>query len=682
MCEFKLGNQVVVCHIISTMDCDVLPIDSSEDTFSQLMSLGTTNHVAGDCVKALMAFESAVALNPQNTNAVSSCAALLFELDRPRAAFDLLQSIDSQLLLDADGCANLGVAALSCGQVKAAVSYFQQALKLSPTHTAALTHLGLLSAREQRWFDAIDYARQCVACLPNDETVYTNLIDYLLGARRTSEALQQWQAIPEHFKNHPQIAIRQVVALALNAEFDAANLAMNQLNPQTQNELTLFLQRGGAADLRNLFYRQALDAMLVCDWRDYPHMCAVLGEENLHQGFQASHTVDLTEKSKTPPPFSASARTTKPSDCIRIGVAAGSLRDAAATDALAAELSLYDSARFQFLVYSPTPKPQAVLSAPLAAFQVVEMAHFTDEEAVWRIRLDRLDIWFDLTCNTPWHRPFITQHRVAPLQVLPWQGAQQFATTTYDYVLSDIHLSGTSGSGSSHIALARLPHTCWHAPFAIASLEVTVSRTVAGLPVDAFVICVFGPSAHINPKTFALWMQLLHQLPHAILWLSPCSPNAQTNLWQEAMQTGVPANRLIFAPVDANIEVLLPLADLYLNASANSNHQTLTQVLRAGLPAMATGSRMATSVLHAAGLHDCFFENPEDYFAKALYLAQNPAALKALRERMQASVEQSPLFDMACRVSEKAAAWTQMVQRSRAGLVPETFDVQQADITS
>lgn len=189
---------LIVCHIIKAMLSDSLQTDSPKETFSQLMDWGAAAHAAGDPVKALTAFESALALYLQDSHAVSACAALLFELSRPGAALTLLRSIESQLLLDADGCANLGLAALNCNLTQEATSYFQQALKLRPTHAAALTHLGMLAAHEQRWLDAIGYARQYAGCAPDDETAHTNLIDFLLGARCADAALVQLLQLPQH----------------------------------------------------------------------------------------------------------------------------------------------------------------------------------------------------------------------------------------------------------------------------------------------------------------------------------------------------------------------------------------------------------------------------------------------------------------------------------------------------
>lgn len=120
---------------------------------------------------------------------------------------------------------------------------------------------------------------------------------------------------------------------------------------------------------------------------------------------------------------------------------------------------------------------------------------------------------------------------------------------------------------------------------------------------------------------------------------------------------------------------LLPAADLFLAMPESSHAQSLADALRAGLPCLATASPIASSVMQAAGFGDCVFESADAYISQARHLAQSPYELKALRERMRSSVAQSPLFDVASRATERALAWTLMVERSRAGLAPASFDV-------
>ena len=93
---------------------DAAPDEPGE--FNALMASGVAAHVAGDRVGALAMFESALALAPDSAHAVSACAALLFELSRPRAAFKLLLGIEKLLLADPDGATNLAITASACGQ--------------------------------------------------------------------------------------------------------------------------------------------------------------------------------------------------------------------------------------------------------------------------------------------------------------------------------------------------------------------------------------------------------------------------------------------------------------------------------------------------------------------------------------------------------------------------------------
>ena len=147
------------------------------------------------------------------------------------------------------------------------------------------------------------------------------------------------------------------------------------------------------------------------------------------------------------------------------------------------------------------------------------------------------------------------------------------------------------------------------------------------------------------------------------------------------MQTGIEPERLVFAPAHAGIDspnALLPAADLFIAIHESSHAQSLIAALCAGVPCLATASPMANSVLHAAGVGDCVFESTATCYSKALQLGRNPAEVNALRDRTRLSVAQSPLFDVASRASERAMAWTLMVERSRAGLPPATFDVPQA----
>ena len=697
---------------------DAAPDEPGE--FSALMASGVAAHGAGDRVKALVAFESARTLAPDNAHAVSACATLLFELSRPRAAFKLLLGVEKLLLADPDGATNLAIAASACGQLRLARAYFEHALTLDADHAPALTQLGLMAAREGRWADAIGHATGCLSLAPANQDAWIYLADFLMGAQRHTDALAHLHKALHHFPEHPQIAMRRAVALALAADFEAADQALAALNPEATTALQHFLHGGTAAqsahapaiepDARELFSRQAFDAMEECDWRDQERLTAALreqiatgrssghgrdlrlallfglalplSEDEMTQAVQATWTALARPLEKPQPPFSGK-RSLRRDERIHIGISAHSLRDLTATAALTAQLACHDHARFVFHVYSPTPQPQEVLAEPLLPHQVVEIAHFTDEEAVRRIRLDPLDLWMDLGFSTPSWRPGIAQRRVAPVQLqqLSWQ--RRLPRGPYDYNLSDtfIHPDAEDSVGQC-AAQVRLPHTCWLAAYGQTPAAPALTRKDAGLPAGALVLCALVPPLRIDPQTFKTWMALLLALPDAVLWLPAYTPAAQANLARVAQGAGVAARQLVFAggATGCDTLALMPLGDLFLDPLRFNANQSLTDALQMGLPAISCAgnsmaSRLGGSILRAAGLPQCVVQDHASYSATVVALGRDRSQLADLRRRLQEAKATAPLFDLQARVKELEAAWTFMAGRAHAGLPPEAFDV-------
>ncbi|MES2687071.1 MAG: hypothetical protein V4706_09630 [Pseudomonadota bacterium] len=659
-------------------------------------------HESGDPAWALLAFETALALAPGNVQASSACATLLFELARPQAALACLKAVEQQLLADAEGATNLAIATAACGEREAAKSYFDLALIRDPGHTRALHHLALIHAQDGHWDEAIELATRCLAAAPHLDQAWTAVADLLLGARRHAEAAVHLDKATRQFPGHAILAGRHALALALCGEFEQSDQLLAGMPAREQLP---------AGDARTLFSRHAFEAMQDCDWRDQGRLLALVQQElsalrmgapsrdmrramvfgpllpfhdeEMQLAARATWSVLAAQPARPGRPFTA-ADVLNRQGPIRMGIAAHDLRDEAATAALAAQLALHDNARFAFHVYSPTPQPQAAFAALLTPHRVIEIAHFSDDEAIARIRLDRLDIWLDLTFGSPWWRPGIAARRVAPVQVQHpgWHGDGQEAQEPFEYTLSDGFIHPASGKdGNAHNALVRLPHTCWPASLAPANTS-NITRHQAGLPAEALVLCAFAPSIHIDAHSFSVWMGLLAALPDAVLWLPPLNHTAQANLQREAQAAGIDEQRLCFATASTRRERLdsLALADLFIDPLRVSARQDLRDALSMGVPAVScAGAGMAAraggSILHAAGLGECVVDNEPAYRETVMRLGRDRAALQRLRERVKADVTTAPLFDLPARVRELEAAWTWMAERARAGLPPESFDL-------
>ena len=701
---------------------------SASDESRDWMLRGAQLHAGGQLEQALMAFEKALALQPDDVNVASACAALLSALSRPGASYKVLLSVEALLLETADGAANLAIAAESCGDMARARAGYQRALALDPHHGRALNNVGLLAAAQAQWKAALECARKCLAQDPTHAPYHVNLSDYLCGARRYAEALSVLEAAAVHFPDNLDIRIRRAAVLAFRGNFQKSQELSERFDAATREYFQAFLSRaitpaqldhklrvpaGALPDARQLFTGQGFEAMTVCDWRDNERVTSTLrqmldecvrtgeyrdwrdaqfyglmldmDENELAQLRSVSVSRISADLKKSPlPVFKQRQKPARRDERIQIGIAVQSLRDERQAHALKRQLTLHDHSRFAIHIYSPTRHPELQHSDMLRthAASVTEIAHMSDVEAVGRMRLDQLDVFLDMAFDTAWCRPEIPELRVAPVQLRQLTWHRHNPPRPCDYNISDTFVHPDGLDLAPYGAIVRLPHTCWMATHDEPAEDDLESREHAGLPADALVLCAVVPSVMLDPESFGGWMKILRSLPDAVLWLPSYSASIIANLLREAHSAGVKESRLLFANrfTRARALALIKHADLFLDTLRfNANHG-MEDALRLGVPALtcsgnSMASRLGGSMLHAAGLPECVLDTPNAYAAEAIRLGRDPAALQELRRKVQVVAPASPLFDLAARTREWEAAWTVMAERSRAGLPPAAFDV-------
>jgi predicted O-linked N-acetylglucosamine transferase (SPINDLY family) len=177
-------------------------------------------------------------------------------------------------------------------------------------------------------------------------------------------------------------------------------------------------------------------------------------------------------------------------------------------------------------------------------------------------------------------------------------------------------------------------------------------------------------------------MRILRATPNSVLWLLEKSNACTDNLIREARTRGVDETRLIFAPRVPNDQHLARLAhaDLFLDTLPYNAHTTASDALWQGVPVVTcTGrtfaSRVATSLLHNVGLPELATTNLADYEALALRLAADPAAVKAIKQRLLAQRHTAPLFDTPQLARDIEAAYREMIRRFDENIAPGFIDV-------
>jgi predicted O-linked N-acetylglucosamine transferase (SPINDLY family) len=171
-----------------------------------------------------------------------------------------------------------------------------------------------------------------------------------------------------------------------------------------------------------------------------------------------------------------------------------------------------------------------------------------------------------------------------------------------------------------------------------------------------------------------------------VLWLLQGAPEVADNLRREAAARGVDAERLVFAAAWPKPRHLARhrLADLFLDTHYFTGHTTCSDALLAGLPVLTCpgdsfASRVAASLLLAAGLPELVAPDFAQYEACAIALARAPSELRRLRERLQAERLTCRAFDAARLVRNLERAYRLMWENHLSGQPPRPLSVADDD---
>jgi predicted O-linked N-acetylglucosamine transferase (SPINDLY family) len=177
-------------------------------------------------------------------------------------------------------------------------------------------------------------------------------------------------------------------------------------------------------------------------------------------------------------------------------------------------------------------------------------------------------------------------------------------------------------------------------------------------------------------------MRLLRATPGSVLWLYRGNADAERNLRQAAGDRDVDIGRLVFAEPLPHQQHLARhrQADLFLDTLPYNAHTTASDALWAGLPLVTcTGrsfaSRVAASLLRAAGLPELVTHGLADYQSLAMRLAADPALLGGYRQRLVENRDTCALFDTARFARHIEAAYIKMWEIHERGEDPYSFSV-------
>lgn len=585
---------------------------------------------------------------------------------------------------------NLANAQRNAGVPDRAEAAARRTLELSPDDPLALQVLGECLAQMHRYAESVEVFARLGACGEPDASTLVRQASMLLALQRPKEAiavlLKALSANPGLLQGHAlladafrDLAMRQeaVECMKTVLALDPHNLeAMSHLSFANRHlcdwsQLDTDLQRI-EEELRRVPAHTprvaACFALLSLPVDPMLQLQAASGESAA-----VASSVELL------PPLKAAERRHRARRRPRLGWVSYDFREHPVSQLAVELLEQIDRSQFEVLLYSAGPDDRSPLRQRVvaAADRFVDIRGLSDRQAAQLMRDDGVDLLIDLNGHTRGHRLGVCAARPAPVQISYLGFPASTGAAFIDYLVGDPLITPMELAHQSSEKLALMPLT-WQPNGRWRPLPQPMSRAEAGLPEDAFVMCGFNHSYKILPAALDAWCTVMSEVPRAVLWLKGPDPQLQDNVRREVKARGVAPERVIFAqtiPYEDHFS-RLALADVFVDTWPYNAQTTAADALWAGLPVVTHygngfSSRVAASVLNAAGLGELAFETVEDYTLAILALAQNPGLLDNYKRHLAEGRLTLPLFDTARYAREFESLLQRMWRRWLDGLPPE-----------
>lgn len=613
----------------------------------------TTLKALGRVPEAMQGYCNVLSLDPGNVQARFNLGCLHLQIQQYEVALDYLDHVVTQAPGLPEGHNNRGLALMHLSRNTEAVVSFNEALALRPQYAEAFNNRGEAQFNLNRLDHAMADIRRAIELRPLQGESRLLMGRLLRKLKRHDEALEQFE-------------------LAARSEAKIPSLLWEIVSAKVHSCLWTHLTE----DLSRL-RQELVDGSSVAD----PFAALSLFDDPaLH--YKAARLMvegSLSTKGELGA-IAPRASTGK----IRIGYYSADFRNHAVAHLIAELFEVHDRERFEWFAFYVGPEVQDRMQERIASAldHFVNVRERSDIEIAALSRELGIDIAVDLMGFTQESRLSCFAYRCAPLQV-SYLGYPGTTGADYmDYVVVDKVVVPPAAQAHFAEKVVYMPHSYQVNDSRRQIAERDFSREELGLPPFGFVFCCFNQNYKIMPSTFDGWMRILHAVDGSVLWLLEDNPASAKNLRREAQARGIPGERLVFAPRMPMAEHLARqrVANLFLDTLPYNAHTTASDALWAGLPVLTCmgqsfASRVAASLLRAAGLPELVTATLADFEARAIELACDPAQLGDIRAKLREQGHSSALFDARLFARHIEAAYIIMLERRQRGMPPDAIEV-------
>ncbi len=681
-----------------------------------LVALGNALRDAGRPAEAADAYQRALRADPSDQKALLGFAAQRYQEGDVQTAGGLYQRA-AAVRRDGPALHGLALCAHAAGDLQRAESLAREAAEVAPGYEPARRFLAVLLFRQGRGPAALavteDY-RERRPGRPEPLRLQAEVAELLGDPALRARVLQELLAlVPQDREARLQLASLQISyqdgkaaettlsALRSTARNDAEVARLFGLALRRQErfrDAQAFLDRAKALrpDDPHVLLAGFRLAQELCDWERIEALGPALRDvaEAPPPGnawYALSMPLDVRQQAAFADATSARIAEGVPSprpaaaangdERLTIGYLTADVNEHPSMHLMGGIFARHDRERFRVAVFSVGPRETGdgtpwtdQVRRDADAFH--DGFHQSDDALVDVIRNEGVDVLIDAGGHTLRSRQGVLARRPAPIQIgfMAYPGSVR--APWIDYIVSDGIVLPESLEPVFSEKPLRMPVTYLPTQLSDSDPDTPPDRNDLGLPGDAFVLACFCSHYKLTAAAFRVWMQVLRSSSGSVLWLLDGPDPVRYNLRTAAEREGVDPGCLVFAPRLPRREHLsrLAAADLAVDTEIYGGHTTTVDSLWAGVPVVTRcgegfASRVAASLLDAAGLPELVTRDWAEYEALCNELARDRQRLDALRARL-ARRRELPLFDAEGYVRSLEDGLLQAWERRRQGENP------------
>ncbi len=591
-------------------------------------NLGHALQQAGDA-GAEAAYRKAISLDPKFSPAYANLGGLLVKQERCEEALDVLRraiALDSENI---DAYNNLGLASRMLGDLTAAFRYYRLALERNPNVAGIWHNLGLLYEEGNHRVDA-------AACYKRATELDTDFLDAQRDWLRL--ILLQGDLDTAHAMAGKLMENQSGLAAVLPIVFEAMGRSVD------------FSGRDRAIELFRQFFREgryaphALTSLLVSLL--YPENIGEAELQGLHRAWGQAIEREVGDEAYS------SWSSPQAAEPLRIGYLSPDFRRHSVGYFIQHVLAQHDRRCFEVHCYANQRTRDDVTQAIRASVtRYTEVRDLTDAQLAQRIHDDGIHILVDLAGHSAETRLNAFVFRPAPVQIT-WIGyLNNTGLPSMDYRITDPHADDpVANAGPEKLLVLPDSFLCFGS-----FPECQISPIPPAIRNGYVTFASFNNLSKLTGETVRVWARILARLPAARLMIMAAEADSETvskNLRREFANHGIVPDRIDFKP---SLPRQLYLAvhnevDIVLDTWPFNGGTVTAGALWMGVPVVtlvgtAHRQRVSYSMLKNIGVEQTITWNEDAYLETAVSLAQDPAALSGLRQRIARNIRASILCD-------------------------------------